>query len=112
MPEDDDKWAKFETYKGPPEPKFPKSFDYFAKFFIYLVGLAIVFGFSGAFLLIIAYRLGPLGRKFALIEEPWMAWTRFIVGGIIGVYLVIRWWKRPIFGCGDQATSRRRRKSR
>ena len=90
MPEDDDKWATFETYKGPPEPKYPVWFERLSKFFIYTVGLMIVFGFCGALLFLLPYRLGRMGSKFALMEEPWMAWSRFIVGGIIGVFFAVR----------------------
>jgi hypothetical protein len=98
MNQDDDKWDSFETYKGPPEPEWPSWLDWACKVFFAMVGLGLVFLICGGLLWILPYRFGGsfggIGRRFAMIEEPWMAWARFILGGVIGVAFVIRWWRR------------------
>jgi hypothetical protein len=66
--------------------------------FFSIFGLGLVFSICGGILWIIPYRygggFGATGRQLALHEEPWMAWARFIGGGIIGIAFVFRWWWR------------------
>ena len=94
----DDKWESFETYKGPPKSELPAWLDWLSKVFFSILGLCIVFCLCGGLLWILPYRyggaFGPVTREIAMEEEPWMPWARFIGGGVIGIAIVIRWWKR------------------
>ena len=94
--DDNKKWDSFEPYKGPPDKKIPSWMDCLCKSFFSLLGLCITFSISGSLLWILPYRLRALS-SLVIREEPWKAWARFILGGIIGVALIIRWWRRPIF---------------
>jgi H+/Cl- antiporter ClcA len=103
MKRDDEKWRHFETYKGPPEPEWPGWLHWACKGFLTAVALGLVFAACGALLWILPYRIGR--SWFALNEEAWMSWARFIGGGIIGIALVIRWWLRSA-----RSPARRRRR--
>jgi hypothetical protein len=103
MTNDQDKWASFETNKEPTEPELPGWLDWLCRVFFATAGLGLVFGTCGGLLWILPYRyggaFGSIGRQFALGEETWMAWSRFFVGGVIGVVIVVRWWRRPSQPC-------------
>jgi hypothetical protein len=96
---DDDKWESFETYKGPPEREWPVWLDRICKVFFSFVALGLVFSICGGLLWIAPYGErglgGFVGRWLAANEEPWMAWSRFIIGGVIGNAIVIRCLRRP-----------------
>lgn len=94
MPGDKDKWNSFETYKGPPERELPGWVDRLCKVFFGIVGLGLAFGVGGALLWLLAYRFGTASTQFALAEESWISWARFVIGGIAGVVVAICWWRR------------------
>lgn len=112
MTDDQDKWVSFETYKGPPEPELPRWLGWLCKVFFATFGLGLVFGACGGLLWILPYRYGGAGRQFALGEEPWMGWSRFFVGGVIGVVIVVRWWRRPLQPCRTSRRIRRRKSAK
>lgn len=109
--EDNTKWDSFETYKGEPLKELPIWLDRFAKATLVSTGLMIVFAVCGGFLWIVVYRygggFGAGSRSFALIEQPWMAWARFIGGGLIGVLFTLRWWLRLNNSKANMATPRK-----
>lgn len=100
-PNNDEKqpnWESLEVYEGAPLKELRPWQAKALSVFFGLVGLAIVFSCCGAALWFVLYRYGGLlsssRLEFALNEEPWMAWTRFIVGGSVGVLFTLRWWCR------------------
>jgi len=88
----DPQWDSFETYKGPPLKELPDWVSSLLRTLFTALGLAFVFVISGGFLWLVVYRYA--GNSFALNEQSWMSWSRFLAGGMIGVFFAIKWWRR------------------
>jgi hypothetical protein len=94
MPKDEERWKEFRIFRdiqGPPRPELPVWLDRLCKIFFGILAFGMVFLICGGLLWVLPY-LGTkwISRRFLWWEESWVAWGRFILGGIIGVGYAFR----------------------